>query len=310
MERRRPLTGRGRVSHGALSNGRTNFFVDKRSPQGRESARSYRHHFHAGNHADVLKHALLVRLLLALEKKEKPFRFLDTHAGAGLYDLHDERASKNREFESGIARLWEGTMPPRVSGPTSTPCGARTRTARSGITRCSPRIARGLLRASDRMVVTDLNAAEAEEGHVRARPAGRRRAQGRLRGAPGLLPPPQRRGLVLVDSGFDQAEEFSRLVARLAEGYRRFGTGLAPDPLMDPGSMPASRPRSSRRGSAGSCSSTRSGPRVRGSCGSQPPCLKPPWHFDDEARPILEWLTPVLAQDEGAASSVRWLVPE
>jgi 23S rRNA (adenine2030-N6)-methyltransferase len=276
---------------------------------------SYRHHFHAGNHADVLKHALLVRLLLALEKKEKPFRFLDTHAGAGLYDLHDERASKNREFESGIARLWGRGDAPAGLGPY---LDAVRRENPDGALRYypgSPRIARGLLRASDRMVVTDLNAAEAEElaqMFARDRQVVVERKDG-YEALRAYLPPPQRRGLVLVDSGFDQAEEFSRLVAGLAEGYRRFGTGIFAlwYPLMDPGSMRGFEAEvvatGIRRVLQLELEVRAEGEGLRG---SGLLVVNPPWHFDDEARPILEWLTPVLAQDEGAASSVRWLVPE
>jgi len=79
--------------------------------------RAYRHHFHAGNFADVFKHALLARLLVALAKKEKALCYLDTHAGIGRYDLRHRWAQKNREYESGIGRLWARQDAPALLAP-------------------------------------------------------------------------------------------------------------------------------------------------------------------------------------------------
>ena len=87
----------------------------------------YLHLFHAGNFADVFKHALLARLLIALGAKEKPYFYLDTHAGTGRYDLGHEWAWKTREFETGIGKLWDRKDIPRRSRPTWTSCGPRIR---------------------------------------------------------------------------------------------------------------------------------------------------------------------------------------
>lgn len=278
---------------------------------------SYRHHFHAGNHADVLKHAVLARLLLALHKKEAPFRYLDAHAGAGLYDLGGVRALKNREFETGISRLWARADVPEGLWPYLDAVRAENPDGELRVYPGSPRIARRFLRANDRMVLTDLNAAEVEalertfRGDRRV-VVERRDAEDALRAH---LPPPQRRGVVLVDSAFDRANELARVVEALAAAHRRWATGIFAVwyPLMDSRSM---------RGFEQAVVATGirkvlqleleviAEDRASALRGSGLLVVNPPWHLDDEARPLLEWLAGVLSQGAGSTSTVRWLVPE
>ena len=118
---------------------------------------AYRHQFHAGNFADVFKHALLTRLLMLLERKDKPYLYLDTHAGIGRYDLTHEWARKNAEHEDGIARLWQRTDIPDLLEPYMRAVRAENRGPALRFYPGSPRIARGLLRANDRMVLTELS---------------------------------------------------------------------------------------------------------------------------------------------------------
>lgn len=189
---------------------------------------SYRHAFHAGNFADVFKHALLVQLTQALKVKEKPFCVLDTHAGAGRYDLESEPAQKNREFVNGIGRLWGRT-------DLSTPLSGYVERVRalnhSGVLRWypgSPRIIRDLLRPDDRLILTELHPAEFPL--LKAEFRGDRQVA--VHHADGysqikaFLPPPQRRGLVLLDPAYEFKGEFERLLEAVRLIQRRWANAI------------------------------------------------------------------------------------
>jgi len=189
---------------------------------------SYRHAFHAGNFADVFKHVVLMQLIHALRRKDKPFCLLDTHAGAGRYDLESAPARKNREFADGIGRLWDqaGLGPElgeylnliRVLNP-----GGRLRWYPG-----SPRIARALLRSSDRLVLTELH--PGDHSRLKAEFAGDRQVA--VHHADGyavlkaFLPPPERRGLVFMDPAFELRDEFDRLLEAVRVIHRRWASGI------------------------------------------------------------------------------------
>jgi len=180
---------------------------------------NYRHAFHAGNFADCLKHALLVWIVRALGRKPAPFRVLDTHAGAGAYDLGSEEARRGGEWQAGVGRLLdiaEGPLADYVAlvrdagAPSSYPG--------------SPELVRALLRPEDRLVCVELHPEEhaALRARFRADPrvsVHRRDGWEALRA---LTPFPERRGLVLMDPPFEQPGEFERLVAGLSLVARRF----------------------------------------------------------------------------------------
>ncbi|MFZ1639957.1 MAG: 23S rRNA (adenine(2030)-N(6))-methyltransferase RlmJ [Candidatus Contendobacter sp.] len=189
---------------------------------------SYRHAFHAGNFADVFKHVLLVQLIRALQRKDKPFCVLDTHAGAGRYDLNSPPAQKNREFAGGIGRLWDQSgLSPELNDyvaqvRASNPDG-RLRDYPG-----SPRLARDLLRTGDRLILTDLH--PAEHAALKAEFAGDRQVA--VHHADGyaalkaLLPPPERRGLVLLDPAYELKDEFDRLIEAVQLIHRRWAGGV------------------------------------------------------------------------------------
>ena len=189
---------------------------------------SYRHGFHAGNFADVFKHVLLTQLVGALRRKDKPFCLLDTHAGAGRYDLESAVARKNREHAAGIGRLWHRSG----LGPELAEYLAEVRALNlDGALRWypgSPRIARALLRPGDRLILTELRPAEYPS--LKAEFAGDRQvAVHRMDGYVGLkafLPPPERRGLVLIDPAFERKDEFERLVEAIRVIHRRWAGGM------------------------------------------------------------------------------------
>ena len=191
---------------------------------------NYRHAFHAGSFADVLKHAVLVRALLHLREKATPFRVLDTHAGAGRYDLHGAEAKRTGEWRSGIGKLFDDP-PGGDAGALLEPYLAlvRAENGEGGLRYYpgSPRIARALCRPQDRMIFCEREPG-ARKALIAALGRDRRAKVSELDGWTALkaqLPPPERRGLVLVDPPFEEPDEFERMLDGLADAHRRFAGG-------------------------------------------------------------------------------------
>ncbi|MCA0399427.1 MAG: 23S rRNA (adenine(2030)-N(6))-methyltransferase RlmJ [Proteobacteria bacterium] len=191
---------------------------------------NYRHAFHAGNFADVLKHAALMRVLTHLRMKETPFRVIDTHAGAGMYDLSGDEASRTGEWREGIALLTddpldgpaEAVLAPYRAALAALCPGPKTYPG-------SPALIRHALRAQDRASFNELHPGTC---------VLLRRAMGRdshlvINEMDGYMawkaqvPPPERRGLVLVDPPFEKEDEFDRMSAHLAMMARKWPTGTA-----------------------------------------------------------------------------------
>jgi 23S rRNA (adenine2030-N6)-methyltransferase len=192
---------------------------------------NYRHAFHAGNFADVIKHIVLVRILLYLQEKDAAFRVIDTHAGAGRYDLTGEEAERSGEWLTGIARIMqarfsENALPllkPYLDIVRAfNPQGSQLTTYPG-----SPLITRAMLRPQDH-----LTACEVEAGARKSLiDALRRDAQARVvdldgwTALPAFVPPKERRGLVLIDPPYEQKDEFERLAAGFAEAFAKWPTG-------------------------------------------------------------------------------------
>ena len=194
---------------------------------------SYRHAFHAGNHADVLKHFVLVQLLRYLNQKDKPYWLVDSHAGAGCYALDKGYATQNAEHAGGIARLWQrNDLPPAVADylelvRSLNPDGKLRRYPGS------PYIAMRLLRDQDRLRLFELHGTDNKllrENFTRDFPADARRvAIGQADGfleLKAVLPPPPRRGLVLIDPAYEDKRDYLRALMTVKEGLARFGTGM------------------------------------------------------------------------------------
>ncbi len=192
---------------------------------------NYRHAFHAGNFADVVKHVVLSRILLYLHDKPSAFRVIDTHAGAGLYDLRSIEAKRSAEWQDGIARV----MAAAFSGEAATLLApyldivrafntGETLTAYPG----SPLVARALLRPQDRLVACETQH-EVRGSLIRAL---RHDPQGRVVELDGwtalgaMIPPPERRGLVLIDPPYEARDEFDRLAEGFELAYKRWPTGI------------------------------------------------------------------------------------
>jgi 23S rRNA (adenine2030-N6)-methyltransferase len=201
---------------------------------------SYRHAFHAGAAADVLKHSALVFCLDYMAKKEKPLLCVDTHAGAALYSLHEGYAAQNREWEGGLGKLLgsQSDLPPLLRryldvcfpdgfatpGVLVTP-GVPTALVAPSEYPGSPTIMSRLLRPGDRLVCCELHPADyAACTSVLGSRAEVRQADG-FASLKGLLPPPSRRGLVLIDPSYEVKDDYERVLKTLALALKRFATG-------------------------------------------------------------------------------------
>jgi 23S rRNA (adenine2030-N6)-methyltransferase len=184
---------------------------------------NYRHAFHAGSFADVFKHAVLCRVLAHLRAKESAFRVIDTHAGAGLYDLTGPEASRGREWQDGIGRLMQAKLTVPVAdllAPYLDVVRSHNERDALSVYPGSPGFVRAWLRAQDRLVACELEPEafaalrQAMSRDVRIKPV----AIDGWTALQAYVPPKERRGLVLVDPPFEREDEFRRLADGLAAG--------------------------------------------------------------------------------------------
>jgi 23S rRNA (adenine2030-N6)-methyltransferase len=270
---------------------------------------SYRHGFHAGNHADVLKHATLVTLLRLLLRKDKPVVVVDTHAGAGMYSLEQGFAVRNAEFRNGIALLWERNDLPE---PVFDYLDQVRAVNADGVLRRypgSPRIVLGLLRPQDRLRLFELHSMEGQILVQQFAHAGHRVAVTAGEGFAGLrsvLPPPSRRGLVLIDPSYELASDYRAVVVALRDAMRRFATGTYAVwyPLLQRRES-VQLPDKLRRATGVdwldiALQVKTPSPDGLGLHGSGMFIVNPPWTFSEQMRGIMPWLTRALAQDAAA----------
>lgn len=277
---------------------------------------SYRHSFHAGNHADVLKHIVQTLILSALKQKEKGFFYLDTHSGVGRYSLLSAEAEKTGEYVEGIARLWDRTdLPEEVALYLN-----EVKKINKGKLRFytgSPLLAVGQLRPQDRALLTELHPNDfplLRNEFARCRNVQTKRENGfqQLKSA---LPPKEKRGLILIDPPYELKEDYELVVNSIIEGYKRFATGIYAiwypvvlrqhtkrivKGLQATGIRKilqielAVRPDSDQRGM------TASGMIV----------INPPWQLESQMKKILPYLTNTLVPEGTGSWSVSWITPE
>jgi 23S rRNA (adenine2030-N6)-methyltransferase len=189
---------------------------------------SYRHAFHAGNHADVLKHFILLQLLDYLNQKDKPYTVIDTHAGAGLYSLDTGYAQQGAEYMQGIAKLWDV---PNLPAPLQTYVEAVRQLNPQGALKAypgSPWLALQAMRESDRLRLFELHSTDARLLHDNFAAAGRRvkvEFGDGFAGMRALLPPPSRRGLVLIDPSYEDKQNYRTVHQAIKDALQRFATG-------------------------------------------------------------------------------------
>jgi 23S rRNA (adenine2030-N6)-methyltransferase len=284
---------------------------------------NYRHAFHAGNFADVFKHAILTRILVYLMRKDAPLRFIDTHAGLGSYSLAGKEAQRSGEWREGVARLLQAAKPPPVAAllaPYIAALGPLTPTGGGGRYPGSPVIAQELLRAQDRLLLCELHpedrlALAAIIGKDRRVTIEERDGYAALKA---WLPPAERRGLVLIDPAFEDPKESQHVEKALALALTKWPTGCyalwrpikerredahflnaiaaigAPDILqleLDIGVVPP----------------TQHSPNPLSRTGML--IVNPPYGLIDEARVLLPWLAGALARDGRGSWRADWLTP-
>ena len=270
---------------------------------------NYRHAFHAGNHTEVFKHAALVFVLERLLEKPQPFAVLDTHAGAGVYDLTSEAAQKTREHKDGVGRIVGAGL---KSAPAYAGLIDALNPSGLGAYPGSPEIVRRFLRDEDRLIACELHPADAEQLKARYRGDPRVSAHHRdgYEAVGALLPPAERRGLVFMDPPYEQKDEAARLAEALTRGLKRWPNGifLAWYPIKD------------RKTADALSAAARSAPfpkALRAEFLAYPRddlslagggiiVCNTPWRLDEKLRALCEELSGVLG-DGGASWSVDWL---
>jgi 23S rRNA (adenine2030-N6)-methyltransferase len=285
---------------------------------------NYRHIYHAGNFADVLKHAVLTRLVVYMTQKDKAFRVLDTHAGIGLYDLSSEEAQKTGEWQDGIGRLLDADIPAKAKAllaPYLTAVRDLNPDGGLKLYPGSPKLTRMLMRPQDRLSAMELHPDDYETLH-RLFDGDFQSRITQLDGWLALgahLPPKEKRGLVLVDPPFEVAGEFERLADGLAKAWRRFSGGTfclwyplkqgAPIAAFHAALQALEIPKML-------CAelSVRSDRDTTGLSGSGLIIVNPPYTLKDELDVLLPFLKDRLKQDRHASARAFWLrgeeVPE
>ncbi|ENM3889157.1 23S rRNA (adenine(2030)-N(6))-methyltransferase RlmJ [Vibrio cholerae] len=277
---------------------------------------SYRHSFHAGNPADVLKHIVQSLILNSLQQKEKPFVYHDTHSGVGRYDLTHEWSEKTGEYKQGIARVWQqDNIPAELDSYLDA-----IRQLNQGETLRyypgSPRVARAHLREQDRMVLTELHPSDyplLEQEFHRDRQVSIYKEDGfaRLKAS---LPPQERRGLVLIDPPYELAKEYRDVVRAIAQSYKRWATGIYAiwypvvnrcdiDDMLE--GLQGLEIRKILQIELGVAPDT----NERGMTASGMIVINPPWTLESQMQTILPFLKQAIAPATGHYK-VEWVVPE
>lgn len=268
---------------------------------------SYQHAYHAGNYADVLKHAVLTYILQYMHQKEAPFFYLETHAGRGIYDLHGPMAQKTREYQSGIAQVWQA----RNQCPEAFACYLNlladlnpddTLQQYPG----SPRIAQHFMRSQDRMMAFELHPREFEL--LTNLPKLGKKIH--FKNGDGLhalrseLPPPEKRAVICIDPSFEIKEDYKTIPTLLAEALQKFSQGvyILWYPILDMHQharwlrkLEALNTKKSLR-----LESYLAKPPLQGMLGNGLWIINPPYTLTQKAPELLDWLEPLLGMNSEA----------
>ncbi|MFS7196873.1 23S rRNA (adenine(2030)-N(6))-methyltransferase RlmJ [Rahnella inusitata] len=278
---------------------------------------SYRHSFHAGNHADVLKHTVQSLIIESLKEKDKPFLYLDTHAGAGRYQLSGEHAGRTGEYLEGIARIWQRDDIPEELAAYMSVVGHFNRNENLRYYPGSPLIARQLLREEDKLQLTELHPSDFPLLRSEFQKDDRTRVS-RADGYQQLkaqLPPLSRRGFILMDPPYELKTDYQDVVKGIQEGYKRFATGTYA--LWYPVVMRQQIKKMLRDLEATGIRrilqielGVRPDSDQRGMTASGMIVINPPWKLEQQMKNVLPWLLKVLVPSGTGHTTVKWVVPE
>jgi 23S rRNA (adenine2030-N6)-methyltransferase len=270
---------------------------------------NYRHAFHAGNFADVVKHIVIARILTHLREKATPFRVIDTHAGEGIYDLAGEEASRTGEWRDGIGRVADARLPAETADLVAPYLAAVRASNRADELRYypgSPMLARHLLRPQDHLIACELEprAAAALSRNLRGSPVAKVMDIDGWLALNAYVPPRERRGLVIVDPPFEQPDDLNRLADGVTAAWRKWPTGiyLMWYPLKDRGDVDRFV-RKLRRAGMEKCIRFEfavAAPRPDGglqACGLV--VVNPPWRLAAEIQTFAPVLVDILGRDGG-----------
>ncbi|MDC9603731.1 23S rRNA (adenine(2030)-N(6))-methyltransferase RlmJ [Xenorhabdus griffiniae] len=278
---------------------------------------SYRHSFHAGNHADVLKHVVQSLIIESLKIKEKPFLYLDTHSGAGRYHLSGEHAERTGEYLEGIARIWQRDDIPEELAAYMDAVKALNPQGTLRYYPGSPLIASHLLREHDELNLSELHPSDfplLRTEFSRDRRARVLREDG-FQQLKSKLPPKSRRGFVLIDPPYELKSDYLNVVQGIQEGYKRFATGTYalwyPVVLRQQikrlvKGLEATGIRKILQIELG----VRPDSDQRGMTASGMIVINPPWKLEQQMKVVLPWLHQVLVPEGTGHTSVEWIVPE
>lgn len=284
---------------------------------------NYRHHFHAGNFADVMKHVLLIELINKLNAKDKPYRYIDTHAGEGLYDLSLAPSQKSGEYLEGIHRLMQ------LSSSVIRQAPATVQTYLSDVTKLreqngkgwypgSPWFSAQHIRPQDTATLFEMQPdVFFDLKHNIRDPRFGLHARDAYEGLLGSIPPKEKRGLVMIDPPYElERKDFPQLVELLTKAYTKWSSGVYAlwYPIKDRSMIERFEKKMMKTGIKRQlicelCVWPDDTPVGLNGCGML--IINPPWQFADQAENILQWLFPHLKMsDNGGHAAVRWLVGE
>jgi len=281
---------------------------------------NYRHSYHAGNFADVLKHAVLAQIVTYLKRKDAAFRVIDTHAGIGVYDLSSNEAQKTGEWREGIGRVTGAELSPELKAFLAPWLDAvEALNPQGGVSHYpgSPKISRLVMRKQDRLTAIELHPEDAQQlrsvfdGDYQTRVI-------ELDGWLSLgahLPPKEKRGLVLIDPPFEAEGEYDRMIDGLARATRRFpgGTYMLWHPIKADSPLEAFDKKLialARPNTLTVRLMVRDNTSAPGLNGTGLVIINPPFTLEGELKQVLPELTRLLAQGTGATSDIRMLVGE
>lgn len=278
---------------------------------------SYRHSFHAGNHADVLKHTVQSLIIESLKEKDKPFLYLDTHAGAGRYQLSGEHAERTGEFLEGIARIWAQESVPEELKTYLEAVSALNPRGDLRFYPGSPLIAAHLLRDHDKLNISELHPSDfpllrnefSRDNRARVvREDGYQQLKSQL-------PPLSRRGFVLIDPPYELKSDYQAVVKGIQEGHRRFATGTYA--VWYPVVLRQQIKRMVKDFQATGIRkilqielAVRPDSDQRGMTASGMIVINPPWKLESQMKSVLPWLHKVLVPEGTGHTLVEWITPE
>jgi 23S rRNA (adenine2030-N6)-methyltransferase len=277
---------------------------------------NYRHAYHAGGFADVVKHAVLCRVLVHLREKPAAFRVIDTHAGAGRYDLYGPEAGKTQEWRDGIDRLWRAELSPPIKAllaPYLDTVATLNPDGQLAVYPGSPALTQAMLRPHDRLIACELEpqAAATLENQLRGDKRAKAVAIDGWTALGAFVPPKERRGLVLIDPPFEQPDEFSRLAREFA-AHRKWPTGtyLLWYPIKDAAEVAAFTRGLVRFGIAKMLRVeliVATAPDAAGLRGSGLIAVNPPWKLYDELKILLPAVARALSRGATPEPTLEWL---